>query len=232
MRTPALLLVFASVPLAAQTARPAVHRTATVHHTAEAACARLPELSPQIPALPPGTPCPKPLYTITIHPQFSLDYASPLVSPELRAVLDARPETFSLDYADTQIGTGPLALPHKWYTVKYTGYLPDGTVFDSSEKHGGQPISFPYGGHHVIQGMDSGFEGMHIGGKRRLFIPYQLAYGEKGRPPMIPEKSMLIFDVELVSQSDTEPAPPRPPAPPRSMLPQHTPAPPSAAGKP
>jgi peptidylprolyl isomerase len=223
MRTPALLLAFASVPLAAQTAKPAVHRTAAVHHAPVATCAKLPELSPKIPALSPDTSCARPLYTITIHPQFTLDYVAPVVSPELRAMLEVKPETFSLDYVDTQLGDGPAALPNKWYTVKYTGYLPDGAVFDSSEKHGGQPISFPYGGHHVIQGMDSGFEGMHIGGKRRLFIPYQLAYGEKGRPPMIPAKSMLIFDVELVSQSDTEPKPPQPPAPPRSALPDHAP---------
>jgi peptidylprolyl isomerase len=98
--------------------------------------------------------------------------------------------------------------------VHYTGYLAaDGTKFDSSLDRG-EPISFPYGQHRVIQGWDTGFEGMHIGGKRRLFIPYQLAYGETGKPPVIPAKSTLVFDVELIGQSDEQPKPPAPkPAP-------------------
>ena len=116
---------------------------------------------------------------------------------------------YTLKYIDTFIGTGPLAETHKWYTVRYTGWLADGTKFDSSYDHpGGQPITFPYGAQRVIIGWDTGFEGMHVGGKRRLFIPYQLAYGETGRPPVIPAKADLVFDVELVSMSDTPPEPP------------------------
>lgn len=223
MRTPAILLLLATTPLLAQTtahsaAHPAVHHTPAV--TAGAGCAKLPELSSKIPALPAGSPCPKALYTITQHPSITLDYASPLLSSQLRDELDAKTSTFSLDYVDTQVGTGPLALPHKWYTVKYTGYLADGTKFDSSYDHpGGEPISFPYGQHRVIPGWDTGFEGMHIGGKRRLYVPYQLAYGENGRPP-IPAKAELIFDLELVAQSDTQPAPP---AAPKSAEPEHEP---------
>jgi peptidylprolyl isomerase len=87
--------------------------------------------------------------------------------------------------------------------------LPDGTKFDSSYDHPDhQPIAFPYGAHRVIPGWDTGFEGMHVGGKRRLFVPYQLAYGEMGRLPVIPPKSELIFDVELISQSDMPPQQP------------------------
>jgi|GEM_PF-2377527 len=99
----------------------------------------------------------------------------------------------------------------KWYTVRYTGWTADGTKFDSSYDHpGGEPITFPYGARRVIIGWDTGFEDMHVGGKRRLFIPYQLAYGETGRPPVIPAKADLIFDIELVSMSDTPPEPPAP----------------------
>lgn len=116
---------------------------------------------------------------------------------------------YTLKYIDTVIGTGPLAEPNKWYTVRYTGWLTDGTKFDSSYDHpGGEPITFPYGARRVIIGWDTGFEGMHVGGKRRLFVPYQLAYGELGRPPVIPAKANLVFDVELVSMSDTRPEPP------------------------
>jgi peptidylprolyl isomerase len=135
-----------------------------------------------------------------------------MLSPALRDMLDQKAETFSLDYVDTRIGTGPLAQPHLWYTVHYTGYLTDGTKFDSSVDRG-EPISFPYGGHHVIEGWDTGFEGMHIGGKRRLFVPYELGYGEAAHGP-IPPHSWLIFDLELIAQSDTQPAPPKPPTPP------------------
>lgn len=130
-------------------------------------------------------------------------------------VVPGVPKTlYTLKYIDTVIGTGPLAEPQKWYTVRYTGWTADGTKFDSSYDHpGGEPITFPYGARRVIIGWDTGFEGMHVGGKRRLFIPYQLAYGETGRPPVIPAKADLIFDIELVSMSDTPPEPPAPPAP-------------------
>ncbi len=121
---------------------------------------------------------------------------------------------YSLKYIDTKIGTGELAPTHKWYTVNYTGWVAaDGKKFDSSFDHGA-PFTFPAGAHRVIPGWDTGFEGMHIGGKRRLFIPYQLAYGETGHPPAIPPKADLIFDIELLSVSDKPPAPPTPPKPP------------------
>src|SRR5580700_1018380 len=148
--------------------------------------------------------------------------------PNIPKVVGIPKTIYALKYIDTKIGTGPLAEPSilgtsmadskiKWYTVRYTGWLADGTKFDSSYDHpGGEPITFPAGAHRVIPGWDTGFQGMHIGGKRRLFIPYQLAYGEDGRPPHIPAKSDLIFDIELVSISDTPPAPKAPPAAPES----------------
>jgi peptidylprolyl isomerase len=209
MRTAAILIAITAAPLFAQSS---AHRAAAVHHTTTAVaggCVHVPELSPKIPALPPGSPCPKALYTITHIPAIRLDYGSPLLNPELRHMLDQKPETFSLDYVDTHIGTGALAEPHKWYTVHYTGYLLDGTKFDSSVDRG-EPISFPYGAHRVIEGWDTGFEGMHLGGKRRLYVPYQLGYGESAHQ-QIPPKAELVFDVELIAQSDTQPAPPTPP---------------------
>lgn len=118
---------------------------------------------------------------------------------------------YRLKYIDIVVGKGPLAEPHKWYTVRYTGWLTDGTKFDSSYDHpGGEPFTFPYGAKRVIIGWDTGFEGMHVGGKRRLYVPYQLAYGELGRPPVIPAKANLVFDVELVSMSDNPPEQPAP----------------------
>jgi peptidylprolyl isomerase len=216
----------------------ATHRavTTTAHPaatTAAPACSKLPELSPKIPALPAGSPCAKPLYTIVSEPSVKLQYVSPLEGPGLRETLGLEPTIISLDYVDTKIGTGELAAPHKWYTIHYTGYLVDGTKFDSSLDHpGAEPISIEYGKHQVIPGWDTGFDGMRIGGKRRLFIPYQLAYGTQGKPP-IPPKAELIFDVELVSQSDEKPAPKAPPTPAApAATPSATPSQPPASSNP
>jgi peptidylprolyl isomerase len=204
------------------TATPTTHHaaTTTTHPaatTAAPACSKLPELSPKIPALPPGTPCAKPLYTIVTEPSVKLQYVSPLEGPGLRETLGLEPTSFSLDYIDTKIGTGELAAPHKWYTIHYTGYLTDGTKFDSSLDRG-EPISIAYGQHQVIPGWDTGFDGMRVGGKRRLFIPYQLAYGATAQR-QIPAKSELVFDVELISQSDEKPQPKIAPAPGGSTTP-------------
>jgi peptidylprolyl isomerase len=89
--------------------------------------------------------------------------------------------------------------PPKGSTVKvhYTGYLEDGKIFDSSIKRG-EPISFPVGKGNVIKGWDEGLSILKVGDKARLIIPYQLAYGEAGRSPVIPAKANLIFDVELI----------------------------------
>lgn len=216
------LLLVSGASLSAQTAAPVHHPAATTTHTtphaataaaAPAACAKdVPVLSPKIPALPAGSACPKVLFTITTTPAVKLDYVSPLEGPGLRETLGLEGSSFSELYVDTQIGTGELAQPHKWYTIHYTGYLTDGTKFDSSLDRK-EPISINYGQHMVIPGWDTGFDGMHIGGKRRLYIPYELAYGPNGRPPTIPAKSELIFDVELVAQSDAKPEPKAPPAP-------------------
>jgi peptidylprolyl isomerase len=232
MKTTLLALSLATaLPLSAQTPapKPVVHTP--VHHTAiGGGCITIPKISEKIPALPAASPCVKALYTLTRVPDVKLDYVSPLISPAVREGLAPISSTFSLLYVDTKIGTGDAIKPHQWLTVHYTGYLADGSKFDSSLDRN-EPISFPYGQGRVIPGWDTGFEGMHIGGKRRLYIPFELAYGEKGRPPVIPAKAELIFDMELVSQSDEQPkpkAPPAPPTPPPAPAKPATPPPPPA----
>jgi len=92
---------------------------------------------------------------------------------------------YAMRFIDVAVGDGKLAEPGKLYVVHYTGWLYDGTQFDSSR--GKDPLSFEQGKRKVIAGWDSGFEGMRVGGKRRLLIPYQLAYGEKGRNKIPPK---------------------------------------------
>jgi peptidylprolyl isomerase len=135
---------------------------------------------------------------------------------------------FALRYVEVAAGSGAIVEPRKCVYAHYTGWLTDGKKFDSSRDttNDGKPrtpISFPQGARRVIAGWDLGFEGMRVGGRRRLFIPYQLAYGEAGRPPLIPPKSELIFDVELMAVADTLPraeaAPRNQPAPPPQCAP-------------
>jgi peptidylprolyl isomerase len=110
---------------------------------------------------------------------------------------------YTMRYVEVAIGTGKVVEPGKMFSVHYTGWLLDGTKFDSSRDKE-KPLSFEQGKRRVIPGWDAGFEGMRVGGKRRLFIPYQLAYGEKGRGK-IPPKAELIFDVELMDVQDPPP---------------------------
>jgi peptidylprolyl isomerase len=152
------------------------------------------------------------------------------------SVKSIKKTAFSLQYQEIKIGTGADAEPNKLYKVLYTGYFgkngrdDDGHKFDASEDHrapvkdkdgkpvmgddgkpklgDAEPMQFPQGMGRLIPGFDHGFYGMKVNGKRRIFIPWQLAYGSKGRPgpdaahPGIPAKSDLIFDVELVDVSD------------------------------
>jgi hypothetical protein len=111
----------------------------------------------------------------------------------------------ALRYTDTVIGTGAPAAAGKKFTVHYTGRLTNGTKFDSSVDRN-QPFTFVQGKRQVIAGWDVGFEGMKVGGKRTLFIPYQFAYGEAGNGS-IPPKAQLIFDVELLDVTDAPDSP-------------------------
>lgn len=127
------------------------------------------------------------------------------LSPAIPAVQGKVQTQYSMRYIDVERGTGRPAEPGKIYVVQYTGWLRDGTKFDSSRDRP-EPFSFEQGKRKVIPGWDAGFEGMRVGGKRRLLIPYQLAYGENGRGK-IPPKAELIFDVELIDVRDPPPAP-------------------------
>lgn len=100
-------------------------------------------------------------------------------------------------YEVKKAGSAVKATAGSTVKVHYSGYLADGKMFDSSVERG-EPIEFPLGQGRVIPGWDEGIALMSIGDKLRLVIPYALAYGEQGRPPMIPEKAELTFDVELV----------------------------------
>lgn len=100
-----------------------------------------------------------------------------------------------LQIIDETVGTGTLVKAGDTVTVKYTGTLANGTVFDSTEKQGGTPATFPLG--NVIQGWQQGIPGMKVGGKRKLIIPPALGYGAQGTGP-IPGNATLTFEIELV----------------------------------
>jgi len=105
-----------------------------------------------------------------------------------------------LKYYDIEVGGGAAPSEGKLVEVDYTGWLTDNTKFDSSLDRP-DPIRFPLGKGRVIPGWDEGIASMKVGGKRVLYIPFSLAYGEAGRPPVIPEKADLIFQVELISSN-------------------------------
>jgi peptidylprolyl isomerase len=118
-----------------------------------------------------------------------------------------------LQYVVFDEGDGPKPEDGEMVSVHYTGWLEDGTEFDSSLGRG-QPIEFPIGRGMVIPGWDEGIALLNQGGKARLIIPSGIAYGPNGSPPVIPADATLIFDVELV---DIQPAPPDPPDAPTSV---------------
>lgn len=113
------------------------------------------------------------------------------------------PKTININgmtITDIVVGTGEEAVAGNVITVHYTGTLTDGTKFDSSVDRG-QPFRFVLGAGQVIQGWEQGFAGMKVGGKRKLVIPSDMAYGDRGQGP-IPPNSTLLFDVELIAVSN------------------------------
>ena len=107
----------------------------------------------------------------------------------------------SLIIEDVQEGTGKVAEKGKDITVHYTGYLTDGTKFDSSLDRR-QPLTITLGVGQVIRGWDEGFGGMKEGGKRKLTIPPEMGYGSRAVGGVIPANSTLIFEVEWLRVHD------------------------------
>ena len=138
--------------------------------------------------------------------------ASPAAAQQLTAPVPGATPTASklnatvtdLQKIDVKQGTGAEATSGKPVLVHYTGWLYDpaapegkGAKFDSSRDRG-VPFGFFLGGGRVIKGWDQGVVGMKVGGQRRLIIPPQLGYGERGAGGVIPPNATLMFDVELV----------------------------------
>jgi len=99
---------------------------------------------------------------------------------------------------DMREGEGDIAQAGQTVSVHYTGWLENGSKFDSS-KDRDDPFHFPLGRGHVIPGWDEGVAGMRVGGQRKLTIPANLAYGERGAGGVIPPNATLIFEVELLA---------------------------------
>lgn len=103
---------------------------------------------------------------------------------------------------DVKIGTGPAVQEADQVSVRYTGWLPSGQIFDSNLPRPDAPVRAPFkfvlGFHAVILGWEQGVKGMKVGGVRKIIIPSNLAYGVMGRPPQIPGNTPLLFEVEVI----------------------------------
>jgi FKBP-type peptidyl-prolyl cis-trans isomerase len=111
--------------------------------------------------------------------------------------MNAKISDSGLKYQDLTLGSGEVATAGKTVSVHYTGWLENGSKFDSSRDRN-QPFRFPLGAGRVIRGWDEGVQGMQVGGTRRLTIPSPLGYGAAGAGGVIPPNATLVFEVELL----------------------------------
>jgi FKBP-type peptidyl-prolyl cis-trans isomerase len=118
------------------------------------------------------------------------DYKSGQLDAEVKS------DESGLQYIVHEMGTGEITGDGELAAVHYYGVLEDGTMFDNSWR-AGRPYEFPVGRGQAIEGWDVALSILPTGTKATLIIPYPLAYGETGRPPMIPEKATLIFYIEI-----------------------------------
>lgn len=126
-----------------------------------------------------------------------LSLAGMLILVALIAVLIAVLRPQGTRIIEVKTGTGPAVKAGDTVVVHYVGQLRDGSTFDSSKPRG-VPFDFVVGGGGVIQGWDEGLIGMQSGGVRRLIIPPEEGYGERGAPPLIPPNATLRFEIELL----------------------------------
>lgn len=141
------------------------------------------------------TGCSKPAETPVATPPAEQPAEQPAAAPEKGPVTE---DVTELVIKDTKVGNGAEAKSGQSVTVNYTGYLTDGTKFDSS-LDAGQPFTFALGAGEVIKGWDEGVEGMKVGGTRTLTIPPAMGYGDQGAGGVIPPGATLYFEVELLA---------------------------------
>jgi FKBP-type peptidyl-prolyl cis-trans isomerase len=126
--------------------------------------------------------------------------AKPAGPPPISSVVQWKETPSGLKYAELATGTGASPADGLIAVVHFTGWLADGTQFDSSRTR--KPFGFKLGSGQVIRGWDEGVRGMKVGGKRRLIISGMLGYGQRGVPGMIPPDATLTFDIELLRVVD------------------------------
>lgn len=139
------------------------------------------------------TPLPPALPNTQTQPQAQ----APAAQQPQPANTDMTTTASGLQYSDSVVGMGAQPKAGQTVIVHYTGFFDSGQIFDSSVQRN-QPFEFVLGAGQVIRGWDEGIASMKVGGKRKLIVPPQLAYGDRGSSGVIPPNARLTFDVELI----------------------------------